>query len=668
MKKISIFLLVLISTLWLCSTAFGAIIVGRIAHLEGQIYRYMEVDQSWVDTFLDSPAGTQDVLATGYDSRAEIKFPNNMLIRLSENTEIEIVQLREDVSVFTLQRGLARFYNHGAAGSLVIETTRGTAEIGPGNAADVQVDEDVVIVAAAHGQTSFQLIENGVEKHEIISGSTSLEFEAESVIAGIGPIDRGWNRWCADRENLWAQNRLVHSEYLPETMQEHAYVLEPYGKWRRIYYRGYYYWAWQPRYVDVGWAPYTTGYWYDWQDEPVWIDHNPWGWATHHHGHWLHIHGAWMWTPYVHVSHVPGVTAVGFNIHFGKKYRPYWHPGRVRWVSYSSHIGWLPLAPQETYYGYRGWGPKSVVVPGGVNFSININLADHSYIDHAVIVPKSNFQRRRAVAKNHYNNVRIRNINKTVIINNYKPIPTAQERKLRKHITKETRTDRTTNRVRVQPEQKAKNRQEVSSGRRNIQKDTLRTYRQKKEQRQRGIYNRQQTVANNPPEVIGKRKNFAGIENSPRKVARSEQRIHARQNENLKNTISGNINSTQNKQQRPNYAMVSNKRRAKAPSRAAIQASNRATTRQNNEIIGRQNNSKNRRQVQKSDVPTKKSSGKNSEEIAENNRETAAKQGKQLAREQQFKGRNKSSWGKSEYKQQRGRGSAAASFNGLRIR
>ena len=95
MKRLNNFVLVLFFTLLLGSTAFGAIIVGRITHVEGQIYRYMDVDQSWVETFIDSPAGTQDILTTGADSRAEIKFPNSMLLRLDANAEIEILQLRE---------------------------------------------------------------------------------------------------------------------------------------------------------------------------------------------------------------------------------------------------------------------------------------------------------------------------------------------------------------------------------------------------------------------------------------------------------------------------------------------------------------------------------------------------------------------------------------------
>jgi hypothetical protein len=592
MKKINILLLTLFSILWFCSTALGAIIVGRITHVEGQIYRFMDADQSWVETFSDSPAGTQDVLSTGPDSRAEIKFPNNMLVRLDRDTEVEIVQLRENAGIFALQNGLARFYNHNDSGSLVVETSLGTARVKPGSALDVLATEGIVTVSAARGQATFQTVENGVEKLEIISGSTSLEFQDESIIAGTGPIDRNWDRWCHDRENVWVQNRVVRSKYLPETMQEYAYVLEPYGSWRRIYYRGYYYWAWQPRYVTAGWTPYTTGYWYDWQEGPVWIDYNPWGWVTHHHGHWIHMSGAWLWTPYVHVSYVPGVTAVGFNIHFGKKYRPYWHPGRVRWVSYRNHIGWLPLAPRETYYGYRGWGPRSVVVSGGGNFTINISLSSHRYVDHAVIVPKHHLQWKRPAAVNHYNNVRIRNIDKTVIVKKYKPITTTDEKKFNRRFS----DARTVKRAADQPEKRAINRQEISRGMRKQQKKPRLASRQLQENRKSITDNRRQAFANKRSERIGINRDLAGTEQkNQKKVILSERGRRGKQFENVKKS---GVESRVALKGRPEKNLKNNAKRnetgTRVPRQAAIQENfrvkNRASTPRDNKVFARQNN------------------------------------------------------------------------------
>lgn len=405
----------------------------------------MDVDDSWVKTWQQSPAGTEDILLTGYDSRAEVTFPNYLMVRLAEKTEIEILNQDDVIGKFSLRSGLARFYNRNAAGELIVESARGTLKVKPGSVIDMQVDKQSATFAAVRGEAAFYSHDKGAQKVDIISGSTLLEFRNDSVLAARGPIDLNWDSWCADRERTWAANRLVRSEHLPEAMQEYAYVMEPYGRWQRIYYRGYYYWAWKPHSTVFGWSPYTTGYWYDWHGSPVWIDYNPWGWVTHHHGRWIHMHGAWMWTPYIHLSYVPGVTVIGFNIRFGKRFRPYWHPGRVRWIAHKDHIGWLPLAPWENYYGQRKWGPGSVVLRGGASLSININLSTHRYIDHTVIIPKRHLFTRKHEGDGNHNRIRMHNAGKTEILRNYRPVSiTAEGRhRRRNHVTESGRLENT---------------------------------------------------------------------------------------------------------------------------------------------------------------------------------------------------------------------------------
>ncbi|MFC1844423.1 DUF6600 domain-containing protein, partial [Thermodesulfobacteriota bacterium] len=343
------------------------------------------------------------------------------------------------------------FYNRNSAGEMIVETAKGTLKVEPGSSVDVLAEKETITVSAVYGEATFHTFQDGVERMEVISGSTRLEFYEKSIVAGVGPIDRKWDRWCAAREEVLTQNGLVRSDHLPESMQEYSYAMEPYGHWEKIYYRGYYYWAWRPQSVSVDWSPYTTGYWYDWHGSQVWIDYNPWGWVTHHHGHWLNLHGAWLWTPYVHVSHVPGVMVIGFNITFGKRYRSHWHPGRVRWIGHNDYIGWLPLAPWETYYGYRKWGPRTVVVQGGTILSVNINLSSHRHIDNAIVIPKRHLHQRNPGAINNYKSVRVKNINKKTIFKKYRPLQTVQRLQEGRHSIKLTRTRDTVKKIESRP-------------------------------------------------------------------------------------------------------------------------------------------------------------------------------------------------------------------------
>jgi hypothetical protein len=436
MKKQNIFLLALFAVFWIGTAAQAAIIVGRIGHVEGDIYRYMDVGNEWVETFVDSPAGTGDTLATGVGSRTELIFPNNQEVRLAENTEIEIIDLAEENGEFYLVSGLARFYNNSTTASLKIKTNRGVASIPAGSTADLHAKEASLQIWAVRGGATFLRKEsnNSKETLEVIDQSTNLTISRNSVIASSGSINRSWHNWCAERENVWQKRQLVRSQYMPEPLQAYSYSLKPYGRWRGVNYRGYYYWAWQPHHVAVDWAPYTSGYWHEWHDDRVWIDHNPWGWVTHHHGHWMHVQGSWLWTPYVHVASTPGVTITSFSIVFGPRYRPQWHPGRVRWIAHNDHVGWLPLAPWETYYGRRRWGPRSIVMHNrpGLNISINLNLADHHHLDHAVVVPSRHFKRRGATVVNNYRKLKIKKINRKVIVKNYKPLPILADRQHKK--------------------------------------------------------------------------------------------------------------------------------------------------------------------------------------------------------------------------------------------
>ena len=52
------------------------ILVGRIAHVEGQLFRFIEEEKDWVLTSQDAPFGLEDALYSGEASKAEFILPN----------------------------------------------------------------------------------------------------------------------------------------------------------------------------------------------------------------------------------------------------------------------------------------------------------------------------------------------------------------------------------------------------------------------------------------------------------------------------------------------------------------------------------------------------------------------------------------------------------------
>ena len=86
----------------------------------------------------------------------------------------------------------------------------------------------------------------------------------------------------------------------------------------------------------------------------------------------------------------------------------YWYPGRVSWIHTGTYVGWVPLAPRETYYSYRHWGGPHAVVVNNVNITqININVRNYAYANHAIVVNQNNFY-----GVNNYRSVRVTNINR----------------------------------------------------------------------------------------------------------------------------------------------------------------------------------------------------------------------------------------------------------------
>ena len=125
---------------------------------------------------------------------------------------------------------------------------------------------------------------------------------------------------------------------------------------------------WRPTYVAADWAPYRYGRWgwvapWGW----TWIDDARWGFAPFHYGRWASIRHRWCW--------VPGPRHI----------RPYYAPALVGWVggpsvtvSFSSGVGWFPLAPHEVYVPWYRHTPRYVRHVNVSNTTIvnNINVTN----------------------------------------------------------------------------------------------------------------------------------------------------------------------------------------------------------------------------------------------------------------------------------------------------
>ncbi|MHC1743032.1 MAG: DUF6600 domain-containing protein [Syntrophobacteraceae bacterium] len=381
-------------------------LVGRIAHVEGLLTRYVPESKEWVATVQDTPFALEDSLYTDAKGRAEIILPNNTWARIGGQTQLQLLAIEDDYAELDLALGIGRFFNKGAKTELKVTTPYGYVLAPHDTVFELMVGDKSVEVTALQGTVDFVHVSNE-SRFEVIAKSSCLLADAEKVTSTQGRVDAVWDKWNCDRDLLWAKRmERCHesAKVLPEALCSEAYALEEHGRWESVSHEGATRTLWRPTRVAAGWTPFTVGRWTVWHDEHCWVPAEPFGYVTHHYGNWVWVGSHWYWAPPV----------VGVNVHVGGSFFSIglgWYPGRVAWVHSPVHhrVGWITLAPDEVFYSHRYWGPASVVA-ATVGPSVFVSdVARYRYHGRAVVVRDSNFYR-----VNSYAGVRIRGANVTV--------------------------------------------------------------------------------------------------------------------------------------------------------------------------------------------------------------------------------------------------------------
>lgn len=372
------------------------VMVGRISHVEGTVFRYVPEEGYWAKTLKDSPFGLEDKLRSDQGSRAEIILSNNTWFRMNDDTHLQLVSIQAEGTDLHMVHGIARFMSKGSVSTMNVSTPFGAVSAPAQASFDLYVGDTSMEVIALKGSVNFTR-NGGWVRTEVLENSPSLIADAHFVTAGTAHRDAAWESWNLEREALWARNMRaggVSAKYLPSTLNDHAYALDDYGTWQRVYYDGGYGYLWRPLYVSAGWAPYTVGTWALWYGDHTWIPYEPFGYVTHHYGSWVYTTGFWYWAPPVTSFTLQFAHP---SLHIGVA----WYPGRVAWLHRGLSIGWFPLAPYEPYYAHRRWGPRSVVVKDVTVVNLTVNTYRHQR--HAVKMDRQKFH-----AADPYRNASIR--------------------------------------------------------------------------------------------------------------------------------------------------------------------------------------------------------------------------------------------------------------------
>jgi FecR protein len=340
---------------------------ARISFIRGDVSTQHNGSSDWAAATVNTPVVNGDHISTGQNARAEIQLDHANILRLSDQSTANIVNLSRTQMQLQIGQGLANY------------------EVFKNNEANVEIDTPNVAIHPDMGEGSYRILVNSdgetivdVRKGSVeIStpqGSTRVERDQRITIQGNAdsaqyqvsgaPGRDDWDKWNGDRDRTieGAQSWQHTNPYYTGTQD-----LDTNGQWTNVPDYGS---VWFPA-ENPGWAPYRDGRWvyepyYGW----TWVSYEPWGWAPYHYGRWFVYGGNWGWWP--------GPVYAG--------YQPLWAPAYVSFLGFGGggwgvgfgfgggfgSVGWLPCGPGDRFFPWYGRGINRVNV-------VNINNIHNNF-------------------------------------------------------------------------------------------------------------------------------------------------------------------------------------------------------------------------------------------------------------------------------------------------
>ena len=325
--------------------------VARISYVHGDVQIRRADRQDWEVVVLNLPLVEGDEIATDGNGRFEIQFNRHTHLRVAENTQIKIVSLKEEGIAISVPLGtvsLRAVEFEGARSFFEIDAPRTTISIQKAGMyrveSGVQDSLEVFVSATDGGEARVYstdggfTLRNGRRATIFVAGNRTGEWD----MADASRFADEFDTWALERDAILAQR--LRDAYYDRYYDRDIYGAEDlndHGEW--IHTRKYGY-VWRPYRTSISsyadWSPYRYGQWrwippYGW----TWVNDEPWGWATYHHGRWVWDNGFWYWTPYGYYRYS----------------RSWWQPALVIVRIFGGNVCWYPLPYRHRYYDYNSY-------------------------------------------------------------------------------------------------------------------------------------------------------------------------------------------------------------------------------------------------------------------------------------------------------------------------
>jgi hypothetical protein len=312
--------------------------VARISYVDGAVSMQPGGSGDWGAAATNRPVTIGDKIWSDKDSRAELQA-GQAAIHLGGMTALSFLNLDENIIQMRLAEGSVNFrVRELREGDLYeVDAPNLAFTVKQAGAFRIDVDEngDSSRVTVIRGEG---VVTAGGKTYEVHAGERADFNGAENPEYNISqaPGPDGLDRWAEERD--LKEDNSVSAKYVSREVPGYS-DLDDYGDWRDEPEYGH---VWYPRHVEVGWAPYSVGYWnwvgpWGWS----WVDTEPWGFAPFHYGRWNYFDGGWGWCPGpFYAPPIYGPAFVGFfgggNFGFG--------------FGFGGGIGWFPLGFGEPFF------------------------------------------------------------------------------------------------------------------------------------------------------------------------------------------------------------------------------------------------------------------------------------------------------------------------------
>jgi hypothetical protein len=278
----------------------------RLSDVEGSVSISLGNQVIADPALTNTPLFEGTLITTKEDGRAEVQFDDGSVVRISPNSSLKLVALRQQGSLsdsdVALEGGLAYFELQGDTSTSHIRATFGDAVASASGFTVLRINLDnppgeiAVFSGNAH-------LERGSAVSLDLHGGESVALNATdpnlyNLAENIEPDS--WDSWNADRDQVLTAEesaRTAATNSVGNSNNPAWGDLDANGNWYSVPGQGY---VWSPNEAaNAGWDPYGCG---NWVSTPgygyTWVSCESWGYMPYESGMWNYYDGlGWGWAP-----------------------------------------------------------------------------------------------------------------------------------------------------------------------------------------------------------------------------------------------------------------------------------------------------------------------------------------------------------------------------------